>query len=251
MTGKGELAKRKESALSISHKERKQKRLRKKVLEIAQQKKIRHQRNKQRRENKGKAPLGEEMVPTKRPSILMEMGFLPSASPLPDFIAQTIEALGWHNFYMGAKTVKSTTVTAFYEGKPHSGRYKVDIGDASIGFGISKINRIFNLKDTGDTEGNQIIENPTAEEQKKALKLVALPGKKLSISVNGVKMLSPHDLKPKANVWLYFIKRKLMPKTHNHTTSWEIVMTIYCIMRRIPINVGKMIADQILTLFSD
>lgn len=75
-------------------------------------------------------------------------------------------------------------------------------------------------------------------------------GSKWDISPTGIKTLPANFLLLDANMWVYFVKMQLIPTTHDKTVSPDRVMAAYCIMQRIPLDVGHVIAAQIRTVFS-
>ena len=57
--------------------------------------------------------------------------------------------------------------------------------------------------------------------------------------------LFPHDLKTATSVWLVFIKKKLVPTCHDRTISLEMIMLLYCILMKIPVDIGEIICEHI------
>ncbi|KGN57727.1 hypothetical protein Csa_009739 [Cucumis sativus] len=49
-------------------------------------------------------------------------------------------------------------------------------------------------------------------------------------------------------IWLVLIKKKIMPTRHVSTISMERVMLVYCIMKKILVNIGKIISNHIIAL---
>lgn len=47
-----------------------------------------------------------------------------------------------------------------------------------------------------------------------------------------------HHLTIEANVWLFFIKKKIIPTQHDSTIPIEYVLFLYCIMAKKPFNLG-------------
>lgn len=83
-----------------------------------------------------------------------------------------------------------------------------------------------------------------------AVWLMAKPGSKWDTSPIGIKMLPLKCLMPKTNLWVYFIKKQLIPTTHDTTISRDRIMATYYFMHRIPLDVGRIIAAQIISVFS-
>ena len=90
---------------------------------------------------------------------------------------------------------------------------------------------------------------PTEAKMNDALTTISKPGSKSNTSPKGIHTLAPTCLIAEANLWLYFIKRSLIPTTHDASISRDRAMVIYCIMRGIRLDVGRIIAPQIRGLF--
>lgn len=77
----------------------------------------------------------------------------------------------------------------------------------------------------------------------KALKLITKPESKSNTSPKGIKTLALVGLTPKTYLWLYFIKKSLLPTMHDVSISRDKVMIIYYIRRGIYMDVGCIIAS--------
>lgn len=60
-----------------------------------------------------------------------------------------------------------------------------------------------------------------------ALKFVVVRGAEWVISPIGCKSLRPEDTRENLAIWLYFIKHRIMPTTHNTTIVVEKIMLLY------------------------
>ena len=124
------------------------------------------------------------------------------------------------------------------------------VDETEVPFNTREINAIYELRDNPDAEGNKIIESTQTELMEDALRVMAKPGAKWDVSPTGIKTLSASSLTPEANLWVYLVKKRLIPTTHDKTVSRDRVMAAYCIMRRINLDVGRIIAAQIRRVFS-
>ena len=86
------------------------------------------------------------------------------------------------------------------------------------------------------------LESTPTELMEDAIQVLAKPGAKWDVSPTGIKTLSASSLRPEANLWVYLVKKRLIPTTHDKTVSRDRVMAAYCIMRRINLDVGRIIA---------
>jgi len=140
-------------------------------------------------------------------------------------------------------------VEAFYEGTIHRKAHLVKVEDEVISFEPQEINALFDLPNIAAAEGNRIMSTPTDAEMNDALTIIAKPGSEWNTSPKGIQSLAPNCLIAEANLWLYFIKRSLLPTMHDASISRDRAMVIYCIMRGIQLDVGHIIAPQIRGLF--
>lgn len=208
------------------------------------------------RKEKGKEKVVEE--PTKEAAksrkkqysgLYTEVGFFPEPIELPAFIIQGVDAIGWSQFYESAQVIQPTAIEAFYEGTIHRKAHLVKVEDEVISFEPHEINALFDLLDIAAAEDNRIMSTPTEAEMNDALKIIAKPGSEWNTSPKDIQTLAPTCLIAEANLWLYFIKRSLIPTTHDASISRDHAMVIYCIMRGIRLDVGHIIAPQIRGLF--
>lgn len=120
--------------------------------------------------------------------------------------------------------------------------------EENVSFNAKEINAIYKLKDNSNAEGNNIIESTLPELMEDAVRALAKPGAKWDVSPTGIKTLPVNSLRPEANLWV-LVKKRLIPTTYDKTMSSR-VMTAYCIMCRIPLDVGRIIVAQIRWVFN-
>ena len=77
-------------------------------------------------------------------------------------------------------------------------------------------------------------------------KRVAWSRTKWEITQTGKYQLFLHNLNTKANIWLVFVKKKIMPTRHDNTISMEYIILVYCIIEEIRMNVGEIISKHII-----
>ena len=124
------------------------------------------------------------------------------------------------------------------------------VDETEVPFNAREIDAIYELRDNPNAEGNKIIESTPTELMEDAIRVLAKPGAKWDVSPTGIKTLSASSLRPEANLWVYLVKKRLIPTTHDKTVSRDRVMAAYCIMRRITLDVGRIIAAQIRGVFN-
>ncbi|KAE8650696.1 hypothetical protein Csa_023718, partial [Cucumis sativus] len=64
------------------------------------------------------------------------------------------------------------------------------------------------------------------------LKVIAWLGTKWEVAPMGRFQLYPHQLTIEANVWLFFIKKKIVPTRYDSTISVDYAMNFYYIMTK-------------------
>ena len=171
------------------------------------------------------------------PDLMIEVGFFPEDAPVSPYITEIIDHHGWRNFCTSIPWVQPEVVRDFYNGRIDEEEDVVVVDEIEVPF-----NAIYELRDNPEAEGNKIIESTSTEVLEDALRVMAKPGAKWDVSPTGIKMLSASSLTPEANLWVYLVKKRLIPTTHDKTVSRDRVVAAYCIMRRITIDVGRIIA---------
>jgi len=136
-------------------------------------------------------------------------------------------------------------VRDFYHGRLHGTKDVGTIKGEGVPFSAKDINELYQMKDNPDAPGNKIIDDPTEQQLEDALRVLTQPGMKWSVSLKGIKTLASKILLLEARLWVYFVKKCLIPTSHDKTISRDRVMAAYCIARGIPIDVGRLIASQI------
>ncbi|XP_038904385.1 uncharacterized protein LOC120090747 [Benincasa hispida] len=202
------------------------------------------------RRRKENAPQGEPALTKIRPStkkenddMMMEMGFIPASTPLPDFTSVVLEH-GWETFYQCLSIIIPTVVRAFYKGRLHGTKDAVIMKGCIVPFSARDINELYKMKDIPDASGNKIIDDPQEEKMEDALRTLTQSGTQWSVSLKGIKTLASSKLLPEARLWVYLVKRRIIPTSHDKTVSRDRVMAAYCIACGILIDVSHLIAAQ-------
>lgn len=68
-------------------------------------------------------------------------------------------------------------------------------------------------------------------------------------SPTSVKTLTSRCLTLEANLWVYFIEKRLILTIHDTSISRDRVMVVHCIVQCIPIDVGCIIVTQVYGVF--
>lgn len=78
------------------------------------------------------------------------------------------------------------------------------------------------------------------------LQTCGIDGVARKLSRNGAQIVKSAYIRPVANVWLLFVKHRLLPTTHDSNVSKERILLVFSIMRVLSIDVGKIISREIL-----
>ncbi|KAA0049837.1 hypothetical protein E5676_scaffold118G00350 [Cucumis melo var. makuwa] len=109
-------------------------------------------------------------------------------------------------------------------------------------FGIEAINELFGLE--ANEIGHAIFKNLQERDLEDILKRIAWPETRWDILPTRVSLF-PHNLNTEANIWLVFVKKKMMPTLHDNTISIERMVLVYDIMEHLLVNIGEKISEHI------
>uniref|UniRef100_A0A9I9D955 Protein MNN4-like n=1 Tax=Cucumis melo TaxID=3656 RepID=A0A9I9D955_CUCME len=96
-------------------------------------------------------------------------------------------------------------------------------------FGIEAINELFGLE--ANEIGHAIFKNLQERDLEDILKRIAWPETRWDILPTRVSLF-PHNLNTEANIWLVFVKKKMMPTLHDNTISIEPILHRIIIVRK-------------------
>ena len=86
---------------------------------------------------------------------------------------------------------------------------------------------------------------PSNDQLEMTLKMVTIEGTQWQLSRGGAKTIIVADLNPEAKVWAAFVKTNLLPTTHDTTLLADRILLVYAIIMNLSIDVGKIVADEI------
>lgn len=153
------------------------------------------------------------------PDLMIEVGFFPEEAPVPPYITEIIDHIGWRNFCSSTSWIQPDVVRNFYNGRIDEKEDLVVVDETEVPFNAREINAIYQLRDNPNAKGSKIIESTPTELMENAIRVLAKPGVKWDVSPTGIKTLSASSLRPKANLWVYLVKKRLIPTTHDKTVS--------------------------------
>lgn len=146
------------------------------------------------------------------------MGFFPEEAPLPTYILNLINHHGWQEF-ASPTFMQPSIVRNFYDGQIDEEEDMVRVHGCEVPFNAREINSLFKLRDNPNAEGNQLIASSSNEQMQDTIRVMEKPGSKWDISPTGIKTLPPNFLLLDANLWVYFVKKQLIPTTHDKTLT--------------------------------
>jgi len=147
--------------------------------------------------------------------MLIEMGFYPAPTPLPNLITSVIVEHGCYTFCQCPSIIVPQVVWDFYPGRLHGNRDAVTFKRETISFSAKDINEIYQMKDNPDAPGNKIIDDPMKQQMEDALRVLAQLGTKWSVSLKGIRTLESKSLLLEGRLWVYLVKNRLIPTTHD------------------------------------
>lgn len=109
------------------------------------------------------------------------------------------------------------------------------------------INEFYDLSNDAEYLEHELINNPTKNITKEVLRTIVWPHADWERTPTEKHQSYPHQLTTEANVWLFFIKKKILPTQHDNTESFNYVMLLYCILTKKAFDLNDMIQGAILT----
>ncbi|TYK15967.1 hypothetical protein E5676_scaffold94G00870 [Cucumis melo var. makuwa] len=122
------------------------------------------------------------------------------------------------------------------------------VEDEKVPFTTEEINELYDLpNDLGAYPGQRLIVDCREGDAKKIIKLIVWPEADCTSTPTRRLQLFPHQLTIEANVWLFFIKKKIFPTHHDSTILTEYALVLYCINAKKPFNLGYVMNEAFLS----
>ncbi|XP_038888747.1 vicilin-like seed storage protein At2g18540 [Benincasa hispida] len=115
-------------------------------------------------------------------------------------------------------------VRAFYHGRLHDTKDAVIMKGWTVPFSARDINELYKMKDILDAPGNKIIDDPEEAHMEDTLRVLIQSGTQWSVSLKVIKTLASNKLLPEARLWVYLVKQRLIPTSHNKTVSCSCLL---------------------------
>uniref|UniRef100_A0A9I9DSV8 Uncharacterized protein n=1 Tax=Cucumis melo TaxID=3656 RepID=A0A9I9DSV8_CUCME len=109
-----------------------------------------------------------------------------------------------------------------------------------VSFSVETINKIHGLPND-EVEaylGHQLINAPTQGFARIMLKKIVWLDAEWKKIPMGRLQLYPHQLTTESNVWLFFIKKKILPTRHDSAMPFDYAMLLYSILMKQAFNLG-------------
>ncbi|EXB49850.1 hypothetical protein L484_000844 [Morus notabilis] len=180
-------------------------------------------------------------------NLVKEKGFLLHDSPTlgqPGFISDVIISRGWQIFCRHPIDPIVPLVKEFYANLQNQGQNTVFVWEIDITFTSNYINGVLGIPNQDD-EFVELITDAIEEQLKEVLKTIAILGAQWLLSAKGSYTCNRHELQPAAKVWYHFLASRLLLSTHGKTISRNRAILLYAVLVGKPINVGRLIIDQI------
>ncbi|KAI3673300.1 hypothetical protein L6452_39417 [Arctium lappa] len=113
----------------------------------------------------------------------------------------------------------------------------VTIRGREVNWSLETINRALGLQTPFVCHFNQLVAKIMSVLDEDIAALLVLPGQGWSRD-NKRLVIITGDLNPNASLWFQFLRHNIMPSAHDGTLSREKCFLLYCIMKKLPIDVG-------------
>ncbi|KAL5564746.1 hypothetical protein UlMin_027910 [Ulmus minor] len=163
---------------------------------------------------------------------------------MPRFVCSVVESRSWRDFAKHPQPAVIPVVREFYANFPNDAAEWVYVRGSRVSFDSRTINSFFQLQDEDD--GFEEYVNALEDhEWAEMLLRVCVPGTQWEKSSQGAWTVNRASLLPAAKVWYHFLKTRLLPSTHGKTVSKDRLAMVDAIISGMPINVGRVISEQI------
>lgn len=184
----------------------------------------------------------------KKKKLFVEKGFSLNVEELPPYLADVIMKHKWQKFCKPQVQPIVPLVHEFYANLAlveESCGFEAVVRGKHLILNSQSVNELFDLDILEPDDFCRLLMSPIQENYDKALHYAAHSGVEWDISRRGVRTLPSRHLTPEASVWLYFVKSRLMPTTHDSSVSADRMLLLYAMFAGLKINVGKLIVDEI------
>ncbi|KAK8913544.1 hypothetical protein KSP39_PZI023706 [Platanthera zijinensis] len=152
-----------------------------------------------------------------------------------------IREQGWNSFFHPRDEAILSWVYEFYANAPFHQNDKVLVRGKEINCSTEAINNFFDMENVEDQRFEQLHETISPLEVATALSISS----DIEWANPAKHVLRSAGFKREAKVWLLFVNASVLPTKHPNQVSFSRALLIYCILKGIRINVGRIIAGQL------
>ena len=163
---------------------------------------------------------------------------------MSQFVCSVVQSRSWRDFAKHPQPAVILVVREFYANFPNDAAEWVYVRGSRVLFDSRTINSFFQLQDVEDGY-EEYVSALEDHEWAELLLRVCVPSTQWEKSSQGAWTVNRASLLPAAKVWYHFLKTQLLPSTHGKTVSKDRVAMVDAIISGKPINVGRVISEQI------
>ncbi|EXB77427.1 hypothetical protein L484_000483 [Morus notabilis] len=172
----------------------------------------------------------------------MERGFVyrrGRPSGYPSFIHSVIAAHKWHSFCHNPHAATVQLVRE-YAAEPDT----IFVRGQLIPFTSEAINSLYDLPDVED-HFNNFADSLNEDQLDEVINELCVEGTEWRRATRGSMTFPRECLQPGSKIWYHFLRFRLMPSSHYRLVHKERAILLYCMMKGRPLNVGRMIRQQL------
>ncbi|KAL4331956.1 hypothetical protein GQ457_07G007920 [Hibiscus cannabinus] len=175
--------------------------------------------------------------------------FLDDALPnygLEQFVHNRLRELGWFRFGRQSPRANFNWVLEFYANNTEGEDFSVVRG-RRVPATTAIINDLFGLPNDA-LSFYQMLEGFEEEDYETIKNLLCLPNTQWNTTGRNPYSVSRQSLIPEAKLWNTFVKRNLLPTSHNQTMDRTRLLLINTIMTGFRVNVGEILTNELAAL---
>ncbi|KAL4383211.1 hypothetical protein GQ457_15G026520 [Hibiscus cannabinus] len=185
--------------------------------------------------------LGGELIPAQQQGFNFD-DCLPNYG-LEQFVYNRLNELGWFRLARQPARANYNWVLDFYANNAAGEDFSIVRG-RRVPTTAATINAILGMPNNEPSFYSML--GGFEEEDYEVIKnFLCLPNTEWNTTGRNPNSVSRHSLQPEAKLWNTFVKRNLMPTSHNQTVDRTRLLLINTIMTRYRVNVGEILAKEL------
>ncbi|KAL4297505.1 hypothetical protein GQ457_12G032670 [Hibiscus cannabinus] len=165
---------------------------------------------------------------------------------LEQFVHNRLRELDWFRFGRQPPRANYNWVLEFYANNAEGDDFSIVRG-RRVPATASIINELFGLPNDAPSF-YQMLEGFEEEDYETIKDLLCLPNTEWNTTGRNPYSVSRQSLLPEAKLWNTFVKRNLLPTSHNQTVDRTRLLLINTIMTGFKVNVGEIISNELAAL---